>query len=597
MDSLPTTLPSTLPCAAITASPSNPRKHFDKGRLDELADSIKKHGVLQPIITRRSPRDAEVYEIVCGERRWRAAKIAELESIPAFVRDLTDQEVLEIQIVENLQREDVHAMEEAEGYERLMKEYGYAVEELADKTGKSKGYIYARLKLTALCREAREAFYAGGLNPSTALLVARIPVPDLQIQAAQEIINGRYNNGDPMSFRTAQEHVQNRYMLRLADAPFPRGDDTLLPTAGRCHDCQKRTGNQKELFSDVKSADVCTDPSCFSAKKAAHVVRLKEATKTNGRRVIEGEEAKKLMPHSFSSLNGGLIDLDEKIYQDNKPVSVRQLLGKDAPAGDLLINPHNENETKEVVAKATVEEILRAKGKSIPYQIASPRSSESSASAREQARKQKLEGTFRQRLFESVHKQMIINFETRPEISILDIQETRLVAECLVQGLQFDTQARLAKCWLPSSAEKVDNHDLVHKLKDAIKEMDPKECARLMVTATLVGDVPVPTFSSRKPESLLAMAASLGIDTDALKKQVTTEAKAKTKTTKPKAPEAKPAPAATKKAAPKKPAAPAKKAAKKAPTKKPAAKKPAPKKPAAKKKPAAGAAKKPAAKK
>jgi ParB/RepB/Spo0J family partition protein len=607
MDSLPSTLPSPIQVTAIAASLSNPRKHFDEGRLEELADSIKKHGVLQPIITRRSLHTPESFEIVCGERRWRAAKIAGLENIPAFIRDLTDQEVLEIQIVENLQREDVHPLEEAEGYERLMKEYGYAVEELADKTGKSKAYIYARLKLTSLCKEARGAFYDGRLNPSTALLVARIPVPELQIQASKEIANGRWNNGDPMSFRAAQEHIQSRYMLRLAEAPFPRGDETLIPSAGRCHECPKRTGNQKELFADVESADVCTDPECFEAKKLAHVEILKATAKADGRKIIDGAEAKKIKPNSYSDqLGGGYIDLDKKIWSGNKQVSVRKLLGKDVPPADLLIDPHHSGAVIEVVAKATIEEKLAAKGADLPSEIARQGRS---AAEKEAARKQKQEASYRRRLFDSVRSKLIIDFDTRVEDSMLDLREFQLITGRLFSLLQFEEQKRLARLWIGAEA-KTEDHELIRQLKLRIETMDRKDCARLMLEASIVGDVGVPSWSDRKPEHLLATAEAMGVDAAEIKKSVIAEAKFKGKPAGKTAskqitpsPQAKPAVAKTpptpapaaqakkKTTAPKPATKP--KAAKKAVPKKTAPKKQATKKPAAKK----TVAKKPSVKK
>src|SRR5689334_19780351 len=162
--------------AAITASKTNPRKRFDQAALDELADSIKRHDVLQPILLRPNG-GPDTYELVAGERRFRAAKAAGLVDIPATVRVLSDAEVLEIQVVENLQRSDLHELEEAEGYEQLLKcshpnGERYTVDEIAAKVGKSRSYVFARLKLCALCPEARKAFYAGELDASRALLIA-----------------------------------------------------------------------------------------------------------------------------------------------------------------------------------------------------------------------------------------------------------------------------------------------------------------------------------------------------------------------------------------------------------------------------------------
>jgi ParB/RepB/Spo0J family partition protein len=212
-----------------------------------------------PIIARPSIRGAGRYEIVAGERRFRAASAAGLTEIPAIVRDLTDAEALELQVIENNQRVDVHPLEEAEGYEALMQHAHYSVDDMAAKVGKSRAYVYARLKLLALCEAGRKALYEGTISASIALLLARIPVKKLQEKCLDEVLDDM-GSGEPMSFREAKDHVENRYMLRLKEAPFKPGDAGLVPKAGACTDCPKRTGNEPELFADIANADVCTDP-------------------------------------------------------------------------------------------------------------------------------------------------------------------------------------------------------------------------------------------------------------------------------------------------------------------------------------------------
>ena len=140
------------PMERITASKTNPRKIFDDAALADLAASIKKHGVAQPILLRPTHVDAGItfFEVVAGERRFRASKLAGKTTVPAIVRNLSDAEALEIQVIENLQRQDLHPLEEAEGFEVLMRENGYTADVMAEKTGKSKAYIYASLKLCAL---------------------------------------------------------------------------------------------------------------------------------------------------------------------------------------------------------------------------------------------------------------------------------------------------------------------------------------------------------------------------------------------------------------------------------------------------------------
>lgn len=259
--------------ARIRISPDN-RKRFDQVKLTELAASIKAMGVAQPILIRPvtpTAEQPEEFEIVAGERRYRASIIAGMSTIPAMCRKLSDVDAAKIRILENLQREDPHPIEEAEGFQMLMLQHGYSADQLAEEVHRSRAYVYGRLKLCALTLEVRDQVLDGKVDASTALLVARIPVPALQVRAMAEILEG-FNN-QPMSYRDALKFTQEHYMLDLQKADFDRADANLLAKAGACSKCPKRAGNQPEVFVDV-SADVCTDPDCFKEKKAAHVERI-----------------------------------------------------------------------------------------------------------------------------------------------------------------------------------------------------------------------------------------------------------------------------------------------------------------------------------
>jgi ParB/RepB/Spo0J family partition protein len=261
---------------------ANNRQRFDPLKMAELAASIKAKGVIQPIVIRPIDSDdnpAIKYEIVAGERRWRASQIAELETIPAMVRHLSDKEAKEFQVLENLQREDVHPIEEAEGYQELMLKHGYTADELAEQVHKSKAYIYAKLKLCDLSLDARQAMFDEKINASIALLIARIPVPALQAKAMKEVTNNG-GRSEPMSYRAAQEHIKNTYMLDLDKAPFPINDAKLIAIVGACTKCPKLTSNQPEVFPDLAGKKICTDPDCFAEKRAAN----------DGRRVIEAHK-------------------------------------------------------------------------------------------------------------------------------------------------------------------------------------------------------------------------------------------------------------------------------------------------------------------
>jgi ParB/RepB/Spo0J family partition protein len=322
-----------LPLSSIDASPTNPRKHFDKQKLDELAESIIRLGVLQPIVVR--PR-GERYEIVAGERRFRAARQVALEAIPCTVRDLDDKSTLEVQVVENLQRDDLHPLEEAEGYAALLRDHGYDADTLALKIGKSRSYVYGRMKLSELCESGKRALYAGEMSHSVALLVARIPDAKLQVKAVHRVTDDQnQHNRREMSYREAAEYIQREFMLRLASAPFDTASATLVAAAGACVTCPMRTGNQSELFADVQSADVCTNPSCYRSKVDAH---LEDEAKKNGWKALTGAQSKKAFQFGRVDYSGEFVAVDDtaqhlgqlnKKYKDVVPKETPIYLGRD----------------------------------------------------------------------------------------------------------------------------------------------------------------------------------------------------------------------------------------------------------------------------
>ena len=168
----------------LSAGNYQPRKVFDESYLQELADSIKRSGVLQPIIVR--PLTEGGYQIIAGERRWRASKMLGLATIPALIKELTDQEALEFAIIENIQRQDLNPLEEAEGYERLMKEFSYTQEVLAESLGKSRSHIANLLRLLTLPDEIKTYIYNGSLTMGHARSLVNV---DNNIAIAERIIN------------------------------------------------------------------------------------------------------------------------------------------------------------------------------------------------------------------------------------------------------------------------------------------------------------------------------------------------------------------------------------------------------------------------
>lgn len=293
--------------ALIEESTTNPRKTFDATKLQELADSIKASGVHQPILLRPLPghrvpetwgwrrqgAPLPAYELVAGARRLRACKLANVAEVPAMIRELTDAQALEIQVIENLQREDVTELEEAEGYEVLMRQGNLNADQVGAKIGKSRSYVYARLKVLDLCQQGRQALREGTIDFSRGLLIARIPDEALQIKALDFCTSPDWQ-GDMPGYRECARYVQDEFMLRLDKARFNVADATLVPDAGSCKDCTKRTGANPDLFADVKSADVCTSPACYHAKEQAHAALMVEQAQAKGITVIAGKEAQEL---------------------------------------------------------------------------------------------------------------------------------------------------------------------------------------------------------------------------------------------------------------------------------------------------------------
>ncbi len=344
----------------IKVSTFNARKTFDEAKMKELTVSVKEKGIINPILIR--PLNGK-YELVSGERRMRAAVAAGLLEIPAVIRELTDQQALECMVIENLQREDVHPLEEAEGYEQLMKKHGYKdAKDIAAKVGKSPTYIYGRLKLCELIPENRKLFLSGKFSPSVALLVARIPA-GLQKAAGDKVAKGKqWGDRGPMSYRDAQKYIRNNFMLELKGASFDTKDKTLCLRCGPCTICMKRTGNQKELFQDVSSADVCTDPVCFEAKKKAHVDKIISKVKLAGKKILSAQESKAVFPYSSSNPEKGYIRLDSVCYDDPKHHSYKQLSAADKDAEIVYALHPDQGVVVALITKATATQIIKKAG-------------------------------------------------------------------------------------------------------------------------------------------------------------------------------------------------------------------------------------------
>jgi ParB/RepB/Spo0J family partition protein len=507
----------TLPLTALVLSQTSiqveRRAQFNQEALKELSATIKAVGrVEQAITVRPLPRHGkgeESFEVVDGERRYHATQMANLPEILAEVRDLPDDQVETIQIVTGLQKEGLHELVEAEGYETLLKR-GQSVDEIAAKCGKSKGTVYARMKLLALCPEARNAFRNGKVSASVALLLARIPVAELQQQALEHILKPNTWNDEPLTYRATLDYIHKEFTLRLSEAPFPRDDADLVPSAGTCGACPKRTGNQPELFGDIKGADICTDPTCFKVKKMAHVKRELEKAKTTGERVIRGGEAKRILPDSrqywhdsegaHKQLRAGYARPSDKCLDDPKKRTYAELAGKDAPRV-LLQNP-DTGRVEKVFEVAAIADRLKAKGITPPKKARDPEQQRQlDKEVAEQQRKE--ETTARCAIFQAILKAAPTKLP-REDLATL-------ISKSFNMGFGTDDDFYAALGWeMPKEAKAQRNRVKSEELFYArLLKVTDSELAQIAVAITVIEDV---LTDWDKPVELEALARRFAID-------------------------------------------------------------------------------------
>ena len=279
-----------LPIAQLQESPTNPRRRFDERGLNELADSFKAQGVLQPLLVRALNDDTTAdedgntqdedknetrYEVIAGARRLRAARLAALETVPVRVIQLSDAACAETQLVEKIQREDVHPLEEAFAFHALLHTQGlhYDIQTLAAKAGKSAGFVATRLRLTELIPSIAEAFLADQIGVGHALEIAKLPKSEQQSAfdaCFRAVWSGAKESRVLIPVRELAAWIEQNILLSLDSVPFDTSDETLVPEAGSCVNCPKRTGYNTLLFGEA-TKDSCTDGTCYNHKLAQHI--------------------------------------------------------------------------------------------------------------------------------------------------------------------------------------------------------------------------------------------------------------------------------------------------------------------------------------
>jgi ParB family chromosome partitioning protein len=243
----------SLPLAAIKPGRFNPRRNFSQSQLDELAASIRERGLVQPLVVRPSLSDAESFEIVAGERRWRAAQLANLHTVPVVVRELTDQEAVELAIIENVQREDLNAIEEGEGYKLLMDGHGYTQEDLAKVIGKSRSHLANTLRLLKLPDRVQEMVRSGQLSAGHArALIGRADAEALALRIVNEGLTVR-------DIEALTQEKSPKPKRRSKDADTRAAEAELAEALGLGVEIKKGKGEKGELRIRYTTLDQLED--------------------------------------------------------------------------------------------------------------------------------------------------------------------------------------------------------------------------------------------------------------------------------------------------------------------------------------------------
>jgi ParB/RepB/Spo0J family partition protein len=509
--------------AKMRASPDN-RKRFDEQKLQELAESIKSMGVAQAILIRPvtpTAESPEVFEIVAGERRFRASKIAGKTHIPALCRNLSDLDAAKIRILENLQREDPHPMEEAEGYQLLMLQHGFTADQLVSEVKKSRAYIYGRLKLCALTTEVRELFLDNQLVASTALLIARIPVPALQVKAAKEILHPPY--GDPLSYRQAVNHVQNRYMLNLGEAVFSLTDAKLLGAAGACMKCPKRAGNQPEVFEGV-DANVCTDPDCFAEKKAAHYNATITLANKKGIPVHEGPEAAALF-HKAWERNSEFVHADVHLayFERNAPTTknagyVNDHLSSETLPPVALYAKKNDGQVEAFYRRVDVQRALEAAGACETVEAHAERMRAIAADPSLATQKTKAQLQQEEYMAKQAATRAAAEKETVYRLSLYkQLRQRASVAGLSLQSLREFAKVMVQEHDLDSDVHDLYEFDVSTDLDGYIDNADAGALQLLLLDVMLGARLDATWADEEEFATVVAMARHEGIDVDAVR--------------------------------------------------------------------------------
>ncbi|MDE3163373.1 MAG: ParB/RepB/Spo0J family partition protein [Acidobacteriota bacterium] len=503
-----------LPLSQLQESPTNPRRRFDEHSLNELAASFKSQGVLQPLLVRAI--DTDMYEIVAGARRYRAAKIAALEQVPVRVIVLSDAACVEAQLVENIQREGVHPLEEALAFHALLHTEGlqYDINSLSAKAGKSPAFVAQRLKLVELLPSIAEAFLADQIGVGHALEIAKLPQAQ-QEKAFDAAFRTVWNGGTQSSVVLPQRDftawIQQNILLSLDSVPFDKTDATLVPEAGSCAECPKRTGFNTLLFGEMSHRDQCTDGACLNNKVARFVER----------QIAEKPKLVQITTSHAAHGDGAVLARNRYVaLQLTNPAKSKQPLSPyQKPckhmAEAIVVDGAERGQTVRVCAEPScaVHFADRAGKAPNPAQLAKEREQR-----RRELENRKLEITVRHRILAEV-----LNKVGAP----LDRADLVLVANAMLEKtepLRREALARRHKM-VDGSASEVTYPQVQKGLQRLLRQVDESGLSKLIVEIVLLGSVE--SASSDETDVLTGTAKRHRVDVAKVRTTVEAEFSAK----------------------------------------------------------------------
>jgi ParB family chromosome partitioning protein len=497
-----------IPMEWLEDSPTNPRKRMDETKLHELAENIKEKGIYQPLLIR--PLEEKRFQVVFGRRRFLAAQRAGVKAAPCRIRNMSDGEVLEAQIIENGQREDIHPLEEGNAYKALLDlpDHKHTPATVAAKTGKSEAYVTGRLRLTELTPEIQEAFLQDQITITHALLIAKLPAsqqPAAYTAAFRQVWTGDGHKPVLMPAKELEAWIQQNILMELAAAPFSKEDEKLLPEAGSCANCPKRTGFNKLLFAEVRK-DSCTDPQCFQAKLDAHV----STALTKKPQLVQISNDYRTRENVLGKSK--YVELQVKKRPDTSKVTPEQ-----KPCGGMAEAIFRDGTRKGQIVKVCADANCRVHHGDQPK----PEDAEKQrAQERKRIEAQKLEITIRHQVLASI---------LAKAAAPLGKADLELIAMRLLDKLEHQRRVLIAKRHklISGKSTESDHNEMVSGFKKMFRESDESGISRLILECILIESAYY--VPSGGDDLLLTAAKRYRIDAEKIARKVRDDVAAKAK--------------------------------------------------------------------